>query len=156
MSAKTDLEATRRAWFRDHWQHGVAFNTLLGVQIEKWEPGLVVARVGYQPQLSAHEGVFHGGVVAALIDTTGSGAVISGHDYELGTRLTTVSMTINYMSVALGEDLVAEGVCTRRGRTMNFARVTVNSASGKLLADGMLTLSINGHRPGVPSEAGST
>jgi uncharacterized protein (TIGR00369 family) len=139
------LEA-RREWFREHWKSHIAFNQLLGVEILDWEPGLVRARVPFDDRLSAHDGIFHGGVVATLIDTTGTGAVISGHDFNLGSRLTTVAMNVQYMSVARGEDLLAEGICTRRGRTLSFARVSATSTSGKLLAEGMLTVSISGER----------
>jgi uncharacterized protein (TIGR00369 family) len=142
------LEA-RREWFREHWRSQIAFNQLLGVEILDWEPGLVRARVPFADRLSAHDGIFHGGVVATLIDTTGTGAVISGHDFNLGSRLTTVAMNVQYMSVARGEDLLAEGTCTRRGRTLSFARVSVTSTSGKLLAEGMLTVSVSGERSGL-------
>jgi uncharacterized protein (TIGR00369 family) len=142
------LEA-RREWFREHWKSHIAFNQLLGVEILDWEPGLVRARVPFADRLSAHDGIFHGGVVATLIDTTGTGAVISGHDFNLGSRLTTVAMNVQYMSVARGEDLLAEGICSRRGRTLSFARVSVTSSSGKLLAEGMLTVSISGERTGL-------
>jgi uncharacterized protein (TIGR00369 family) len=142
------LEA-RREWFREHWRSQIAFNQLLGVEILDWEPGLVRARVPFADRLSAHDGIFHGGVVATLIDTTGTGAVISGHDFNLGSRLTTVAMNVQYMSVARGEDLLAEGTCTRRGRTLSFARVSVTSSSGKLLAEGMLTVSVSGERSGL-------
>jgi uncharacterized protein (TIGR00369 family) len=142
------LEA-RREWFREHWKSDIAFNRLLGVEILDWEPGLVRARVPFADRLSAHDGIFHGGVVATLIDTTGTGAVISGHDFNLGSRLTTVAMNVQYMSVARGEDLLAEGICSRRGRTLSFARVSVTSSSGKLLAEGMLTVSISGERTGL-------
>jgi uncharacterized protein (TIGR00369 family) len=142
------LEA-RREWFREHWKSHIAFNQLLGVEILDWEPGLVRSRVPFADRLSAHDGIFHGGVVATLIDTTGTGAVISGHDFNLGSRLTTVAMNVQYMSVARGEDLLAEGICSRRGRTLSFARVSVTSSSGKLLAEGMLTVSISGERTGL-------
>jgi uncharacterized protein (TIGR00369 family) len=142
------LEA-RREWFREHWKSQIAFNQLLGVEILDWEPGLVRARVPFADRLSAHDGIFHGGVVATLIDTTGTGAVISGHDFNLGSRLTTVAMNVQYMSVARGEDLLAEGICSRRGRTLSFARVSVTSGSGKLLAEGMLTVSVSGERTGL-------
>jgi uncharacterized protein (TIGR00369 family) len=140
---------SRREWFREHWKSHIAFNQLLGVEILDWEPGLVRARVPFADRLSAHDGIFHGGVVATLIDTTGTGAVISGHDFNLGSRLTTVAMNVQYMSVARGEDLLAEGSCSRRGRTLSFARVSVTSSSGKLLAEGMLTVSISGERTGL-------
>jgi uncharacterized protein (TIGR00369 family) len=139
-----------REWFRRHWQEGIAFNRLCGFDVVDFTPDVVRIRATFRPGLSAHDKIFHGGVLATLIDTTGSGAVIAGHDYSLGTRLTTVSMTVNYLSVAPGEDIVAEGVCTRRGRSLNFAQVVVNSESGKRLAEGMLTVSIAGRRTSSP------
>jgi uncharacterized protein (TIGR00369 family) len=142
------LEA-RQEWFREHWKSHIAFNQLIGIEILDWEPGLVRTRVPFADRLSAHNGIFHGGVVATLIDTTGTGAVISGHDFNHGSRLTTVSMNVNYMSAAPGEDLLAEGICTRRGRSLSFARVAVTSTSGKLLAEGMLTVSVLGERTGL-------
>jgi len=142
------LEA-RQEWFREHWKSHIAFNRLIGIEILDWEPGLVRARVPFADRLSAHNGLFHGGVVATLIDTTGTGAVISGHDFNHGSRLTTVSMNVSYMSAAPGSDLLAEGICTRRGRSLSFARVTVTSTGGKLLAEGMLTVSVSGERTGL-------
>jgi uncharacterized protein (TIGR00369 family) len=138
-----------REWFRRHWQDGIAFNRLCGFDVVDFTPEVVRVRATFRPELSAHEKIFHGGVLATLIDTTGSGAVIAGHDYSLGTRLTTVSMTVNYLSVAPGEDIVAEGVCTRRGRSLNFAQVVVGSDSGKRLAEGLLTVNISGSRTGA-------
>ena len=37
----------------------------------------------YADHLSAHEGVFHGGVISALIDTSGCGAVMAGRSWLL-------------------------------------------------------------------------
>ena len=48
--------------------------------------------------------LFHGGVLAARIDTTAAGAVMAGHDFREGSRLSTVSLAIQYMAVALGEE----------------------------------------------------
>ena len=138
-----------REWFRKHWQEEVAFSRLCGFEIADFTPEIVRVRAAFRPELSAHEKIFHGGVLATLIDTTGSGAVIAGHDYSLGTRLTTVAMSVHYLSVAPGEDIVAEGRCTRRGRSLNFAQVVVSSAGGKRLAEGMVTVNISGHREGL-------
>lgn len=140
-----------REWFRRHWQDGVAFNRFCGFEIVDFGPEVVRVRAAFRPELSAHEKIFHGGVLATLIDSAGSGAVIAGHDYSLGTRLTTVAMSVQYLSVAPGEDIVAEGRCTRRGRSLNFAHVVVSSVSGKRLAEGMLTVNISGKREGLPA-----
>jgi uncharacterized protein (TIGR00369 family) len=141
----------RRAWFRNHWQHEVAFNQLCGLRITRWEPDGVEAVLPYADQLTAHEGILHGGVIAALIDTIGTGAVIAGHDYEAGSKTMTVSMTVNYLSTAPREDLFAVARTTKRGRLVNFADVEVRgAASGKSVAHGVLTVVVHGERPGLP------
>jgi uncharacterized protein (TIGR00369 family) len=155
MTSRQRRQDEIREWFRQHWQEEVAFSRLCGFEIVDFTAEVVRVRAAFRPELSAHEKIFHGGVLATLIDTTGSGAVIAGHDYSLGTRLTTVAMSVQYLSVAPGEDIVAEGRCTRHGRSLNFAQVVVSSESGKRLAEGMLTVNISGHREGLPVTAGA-
>jgi uncharacterized protein (TIGR00369 family) len=141
----------RRAWFRDHWQNEVAFNRLCGLRITRWEPDGVEAVLPFADQLTAHEGILHGGVIAALIDTIGTGVVIAGHDYEVGSRTMTVSLTVNYLSTAPRQDLVAVARTTKRGRLVNFAEVEVHGAdAGKPVAHGVVTVVVQGDRPGVP------
>jgi len=141
----------RRAWFRHHWQHEVAFNQLCGLRIIRWDPDGVEAVLPYADRLTAHEGILHGGVVAALIDTIGTGAVIAGHDYDNGSRTMTVSMTVNYLSIARRQDLIAVARTTKRGRLVNFAEVEVRGAgTGKPVAHGVLTVVVHGERPGMP------
>src|SRR5215212_8273745 len=141
----------RRGWFREHWVDGVAFNRRCNLQILRWDAEAVQIALPYATDLSAHDGIFHGGVVAALLDTTATAAVIAGHDFARGSRLTTISMSVQYLSVAPGEDLVCEGRCTRRGRTVNFAQGTARGAtSGKPVATCQVAVNIAGERPGVP------
>jgi uncharacterized protein (TIGR00369 family) len=140
-------QAAMRAYFHAHWEMRVPFNRSCGIRVPRWEPDGVEFRLPYRDDLSAHPGIFHGGVVSALIDTCGCGAVMAGHDYSLGSRLTTVSLTVHYLSVAPGEDMVADGHCTRRGRTTHYAEVHVRgSRSGKPLAEGLVAVNISGHR----------
>ena len=151
-----DLELTEeqqqilRDWFRKHWERGVPFNQHLGVSVTQWDEEGSVFLLPFADHLSAHDGIFHGGVVATLVDTCGCGAVMAGHDYSKGSRCTTVSMTVNYLSVAPGEGMRAEAVCTRRGRVANYAEVKVYGAkSNKLLAQGLVTVNVSGAREGV-------
>jgi uncharacterized protein (TIGR00369 family) len=144
--SEADQEALR-AYFHRHWQEGVAFNRACGIHVPRWHPDGVEFELPYRDDLSAHPGVFHGGVLSALIDTCGCGAVMAGHDFRLGSRLTTISLAVQYLSAAPGEGAVARGVCTRRGRTTHYAEVHVDStASGKPLAHGIVAVSISGHR----------
>ena len=97
----------RREWFREHWAKGVPFNRHCALEVRQWDAEAVELFLPYADELSAHTGIFHGGVVAALLDTTASGAVVAGHDFTKGSRLTTISMSVQYLSVAPGEDLLA-------------------------------------------------
>ena len=148
MLSPEEVEA-RTTWFENHWRKHVPFNNLVGLDITDWEPGFVRARLPFQEQLSAHDGIFHGGVLATAIDTIGMGAVVAGHDFNLGSRFTTVSITIQYMAVAPYEDVLIEGRCSKRGRRLNFTRATVLTEAGKVLAEGMLTVSASGERPRI-------
>ncbi len=142
-------QAALRQFFRFHFQERVLFNKACGIRITHWEGDDATFELGMRDDLSAHPGVFHGGVVSALIDTTGTGAAMAGHDFTRGSRLTTVSLAVNYLSVAPGEGLVAEGHCTRRGRANHYAEVHVYSAdSRKLVAQGLVTCNIAGVRDG--------
>jgi len=137
-----------RERFRGHWQDGVPFNAFAGLRFERWDDELVVVRLPLRHELSAHTGMLHGGVIAALVDACAAGAVMAGHDYTLGSRLTTVNLSVQYLSAAPGEDALAEGRCLRRGRALHFAEARVFGAdSGKLTATGQVTVSITGrHR----------
>ena len=143
-------QETLRQWFRNHLQHGVRFNATIGVEITKWDEDGVCFHLAFADDLSAHEGVFHGGVVAALVDTCGTAAVMAGHDYTNGSRFTTISLNVSFLSVAPDEGLVAEGVCTRRGRNVNYTEVKVRSdQSRKLLAQGLVVVNAGGARKGI-------
>jgi uncharacterized protein (TIGR00369 family) len=144
----------RREWFRDHWTQGVAFNQHCGIEVRRWDDEAVELFLPYAEMLSAHPGIFHGGVVSALLDTTASGAVMAGHDFAKGSRLTTISLAVQYLSVAPGEALLATARCARRGRSVHFAQAQACGAvSGKVVATGQVAVSISGERPGVPWQA---
>ena len=115
MALSDEDQERRRAWFREHWQHGVAFNAHCGMTVRRWDPDGIEMHLPFADHLSAHNGIFHGGVISALIDTAGCGAVAAGHDFNLGSRITTISLAVQYFSVAPGEGALARARCTRRG-----------------------------------------
>lgn len=152
-----DRNEELRARFRHIYQDEVEFNGLLGMSITRWDPDGVQFEVPFRRDLSSHADTFHGGVVAALIDAAAGGAVLAGHDFAKGSRLSTVSMTVHYLSGAPGEGLVARARCTRRGLNLNYVQVTIESSeTRKLLAEGMVTCNMTSRSTGRVGSAGST
>jgi uncharacterized protein (TIGR00369 family) len=146
-----EQQQQRRAWFRRHWVEGVAFNRHCQITVQRWDPDGVELALPFADHLSAHTGVFHGGVISALIDTAGTGAVMAGHDFNKGSRLSTLALAVQYLSAAPGEDVVAFARCTRRGSLVHYADVIVRSKSGKDIAQGLVTAQVAGNRPGLES-----
>ena len=149
MTASALTEEEQQRWrdrFRRHWQEGVGFNRACAMTIPRWDPDGVEMHLPFRDDLSAHPGVFHGGVISALIDTAGCGAVAAGHDFGKGSRITTVSLSVQYLSVDPGHGATAFARCTRRGKQLNYADVVVRSDAGKELAHGLVTVNVAGER----------
>jgi uncharacterized protein (TIGR00369 family) len=141
-----DEQHRLRERFRRHWEQGVAFNRSAGMTVERWDPDGVEMHLPYREDLGALPGVFHGGVISALIDTAGCGAVVAGHDFGNGSRVTTVALAVQYLSVDPGRGVTALARCTRRGKQISYAAVVVRSDTGKELAHGLVTVSVSGER----------
>jgi uncharacterized protein (TIGR00369 family) len=114
-----------------------AFPRHVGVRFEDIRADYALMRLPFRPELEQPGGVVHGGAIATLIDTVVVGTVFS----TLATpprKLLTVDMHIHYLDAVVREDLLAEGVTRRRGRTTVFLAVDVATASGALVAHGEL------------------
>jgi uncharacterized protein (TIGR00369 family) len=143
-------QQARRDWFRRHWETNIPFNRLCRITVRQWDEDGVELVAAYSDELSSHPGIFHGGVLATLIDTAGTGAVLAGHDFTRGSRISTAAMSLQYLSVAKGEDVVANARTVKRGRTVHVAHVEARGVtSGRLLATGQVTATIEGERPGL-------
>jgi len=120
---------------------GTRFIKTLGTTVEEWGPDGVVLRVPFAEQLTNDGREYHGGVIAALMDTAGAAAVWAGHDFDRGVKASTVSMTVNYTGRAKG-DLLASAHCVKRGRDTHFSEIRVHDPEGTLVATGTLVYRI--------------
>ena len=114
----------------------------LRIVVEEWSPDGARLRLPFAEHLTNDGTAYHGGVVASLVDTAGAAAVWAGHDYDKGMRAATVSLTVNYIGAGRGTDLVADAVCVKRGRDLNFSEIRVTDTEGRGVATATLVYRI--------------
>ncbi len=112
------------------------FPKLVGIVMEELKADYCRMRLPHRLELEQPFGLMHGGAIATLIDTVMVPAV--GAAYEQGWAYATLSMDIHYLGPVAGEDAVAEGWVTQRGRSIVFGRAEVATASGRPAATGSL------------------
>jgi uncharacterized protein (TIGR00369 family) len=118
------------------------FLAWLGLEVERYEPDDVATRLPFRVELSNDGKTYHGGVVGAVIDTTGALAAWSNHDFDRGMRASTVSMALQYVAAASGSDLLCRAQTVRRARELIFTEITALDPTGKVLAHGLQTYRI--------------
>jgi uncharacterized protein (TIGR00369 family) len=115
---------------------------LLGFEIDVVEPGRVV--FGLQPGEHHYNpnGVVHGGVAAALLDTVTGCAVTTLLPF--GTTCATLELKVNYIRslTANSPRLVAEGTVLHHGKRSAVAEGKLLLPGGKLAAHATSTLMI--------------
>jgi len=114
----------------------------LGIVMEVFEPDHARIRLPFREDLTNDGAVYHGGVIAAVLDTAGAAAAWSNHDFDKGARASTVSMTVQYLGACKRSDLLCDGRALRRGRELIFCEMTATDVDDKLVANGVLTYRI--------------
>jgi uncharacterized protein (TIGR00369 family) len=115
----------------------------LGMEFLDGGEGVARIKLHYQDENSTVGKALHGGAIASLIDTTG--AMAAWTTAEIATPKyfgSTVGVTVNYLSGAIGEDIIAEGRVLKRGKEIIYTDVRVTNEAGKLLAQGNVTYRI--------------
>lgn len=114
----------------------------LGIVFERYEPDEVTVRLPFREDLTNDGTYFHGGVIASVIDTTGAAAAWSNHDFDKGSRASTVSMSIQYVGAAKKSDVICHARTVRRGKELTFTEITATDADGRTVAHGVQTYRI--------------
>jgi uncharacterized protein (TIGR00369 family) len=116
----------------------------LGIVFERYEPDDVTIRLPYREDLTNDGTYYHGGVIAAAMDTTGAAAAWSNHDFDKGTRASTISMTINYVGAAKRSDLICHARTVRRAKELTFTEITATDSGGNVVAHAVQTYRLGG------------
>lgn len=114
----------------------------LGVIFDSYEPDAVSLRLPFRADLTNDGTYYHGGVIAAVMDTAGAAAAWSNHDFDKGARASTVAMSIQYVGACKKSDLICHARAVRRGRELTFTEITATDAEGAVVAHGIQTYRI--------------
>jgi uncharacterized protein (TIGR00369 family) len=121
--------------------HRPPMNRWIGVEavvVSSADNSLTV-RLPFRPELGYAEGrnIFHGGAIAALSDIAGYAVVaVAGEG-----PTPTVTLSLDYVAPAAGEELVAVARLRKRGRSLGRADVEIYAAN-KLVALARGTFSV--------------
>jgi len=97
----------------------------------------VVMRAEMRPEFERGRGTgqWHGGPIAAIIDTVGDYALVM----LLGRPLPTVNFRVDYLRPAIDTALIVTATVRRNGRLVGIVDVDVVNEAGQLLAVGRAT-----------------
>ena len=114
----------------------------LGIVIERYEPDDATVRLPFRADLTNDGTYYHGGVIAAVIDTTGALAAWSNHDFDKGARASTIAMSLQYVGACKQSDLLCHARTVRRGKELTFTEISATDAGGNVVAHGVQTYRI--------------
>lgn len=113
---------------------------LLGFDVESVHDGRAVFRLDVRPRHKQIHGVVHGGILAALADTTGAIAAYTA--VPRGVELATLELKINYLEPVPGGRVKAEAKVLRAGRNFIVVECEIFNESGSLAAKASMTFSV--------------
>jgi len=108
----------------------------LGMRLEAIEDGRAELVLPFRPELATMDDIVHGGAIASLIDTAGMAATWSDDTEPESLAGSTVTLNVNYVAAARGQDLTATASVVKRGRNMVFSEVRVTEPGGRVVATG--------------------
>lgn len=117
---------------------------LLGFEVESVHEGRAIFRLDVRPRHTQIHGVVHGGILAALADTTA--AIAAYTVIPRGTEIATLELNINYLEPVPGGRVKADARVLRAGRNFIVTECEIFNESGSLAAKALLTFSAaSGH-----------
>jgi uncharacterized protein (TIGR00369 family) len=110
---------------------------MLGFEIEHIAGGSARFAMEVKGKHRQFQGVVHGGILAALADTTAAIAAYSA--VPRGTEIATVELKINYLEPVAGGRIRAEARVLKAGRNFVVTECEIFNPNGKLAAKALLT-----------------
>jgi uncharacterized protein (TIGR00369 family) len=118
------------------------FTKLVGAQVVSVDPGVVVMALDRRPEVLQQNGLFHGGVIAYLVDnatTAAAGTVID----RTKRSVITAEYKINLVSPSIGDRLTCRAEVVKPGRLLTVVDAKVYcrvEGAEKLVAVALATI----------------
>jgi uncharacterized protein (TIGR00369 family) len=125
-----------------HTLENQGFTRLVGAEVVSIEPGVVVMAVNRRPEVLQQNGLFHGGVIAYLIDnatTAAAGTLID----RAARSVITAEYKINLVAPSIGDRLTCRAEVVKGGRTLTVVDAKVfcrTEGEEKLVAVALATI----------------
>jgi uncharacterized protein (TIGR00369 family) len=113
------------------------FMRTLGAVLESVESGTVTISCAFDDHLTQQHGLFHGGVVASLVDVACGYAALSLMPADR--EVLTVEFKVHFLKPATTERLIAVGQVVQAGRTLTVCEGSVFDAGRTRLLARMTT-----------------
>lgn len=118
--------------------HDHPLDRLLGISCQERSPDRVVGVLQVSPQLHQRAGILHGGVLAALIESTvGEGAELNAGEGRIATG---VENQVHFLRAVVSGGLRAVAAPVHRGRTQQLWGAEVFDEDDRLIAYGTVRL----------------
>ena len=121
---------------------GQGFTRLVGAEVVSVEPGVVVMALDRRPEVLQQNGLFHGGVIAYLIDNATTAA--AGTMIDRARRaVITAEYKINLLSPSIGDRLTCRAEVVKPGRSLTVVDAKVHcrtDGAEKLVAVALATI----------------
>lgn len=104
------------------------FIRALGMRLIEFGPGRCVLGLALRPDHMQHGGSAHGGVIGAIADNAAGAAASAA--MPAGHAAVTAEYRISFLAPAVGEELRAEGLVLRAGRSIVHTKADVYAVPG--------------------------
>lgn len=118
------------------------FTKLVGAEVVSVEPGVVVMALDRRPEVLQQNGLFHGGVIAYLVDNATTAAAGTVVDRAKRTVIT-AEYKVNLVSPSTGDRLTCRAEVVKPGRLLTVVEAKVHCRTGgedKLVAVALATI----------------
>lgn len=124
------------------------FQAHVGFEIADWSDGYCRVEQPMVPHIGNRYGIPHGGVHATLLDTAMGYAICFTGNPDDKQLAMTLSLNVQYLGVAKGQRLIAEGRRTGGGRSTVFAEGEIKDENANLIATATAVFRLRGTSKG--------